>query len=72
MDTIGRPTLKLTTFNVADDVRDIANLVVEYDYPWINMYRKPAVVAVSILAVFVVSWVLRGLDLTIGTREGKR
>ncbi len=72
MDTVGRPTLKLTAFNVADDVRDIADLVVEYDYPWINTYRKPAVVAVSILGVFVVSWVLGGLSLTIGTGEKKK
>jgi oligosaccharyltransferase complex subunit alpha (ribophorin I) len=72
MDTVGRPTLKLTTFNVADDLRDGADLVVEYDYPWLNTYRKPAVVAVSILAVFTVSWVLRGLDLTIGTGGEKR
>ena|SRR5215472_15320897 len=71
MDTIGRPTLILTAFNVADDVRDLVNLVVEYDYPWINIYRKPAVVTVSILAVFVVSWILSGLDLTIGTGERK-
>lgn len=72
MDTVGRPTIKLTAFNVADDVRDVTDLVVEYDYPWINNYRKPAIVAVSILAVFAVSWVLGGLDLTIGTGEKKR
>lgn len=72
MDTIGRPTLKLTVFNVADDVRDIADLIVEYDYPWVNNYRKPAIVAISILAVFAVSWVLSGLDLTIGTGEKKK
>jgi len=72
MDTVGRPTIKLTAFNVADDVRDVTDLVVEYDYPWINNYRKPAIVAVSILAVFAVSWVLGGLNLTIGTGEKKR
>lgn len=72
MDTVGRPALKLTAFNVADDLRDITDLVIEYDYPWINAYRKPAIVVASILGVFAVSWMLSGLDLTIGTGEKKR
>lgn len=70
LDTVGRPTLKLTALNVADEVRENVDLIVTYDYPWIAGYRKPITIAAGILAVFVASWVVGGLDLRIG-RQGK-
>jgi len=66
MDTIGRPTLKLTALNVADDVRDNVDLIVTYDYPWIAGFRKPITITAGILALFVASWIIGGLDLRIG------
>jgi oligosaccharyltransferase complex subunit alpha (ribophorin I) len=69
MDTIGRPTIKLTALNVADEVRENTDLIVTYDYPWVAGYRKPITITAGILAVFVASWVIGGLDLRIGKAE---
>jgi len=69
MDTVGRPTLKLTALNVADDVRDNVDLIVTYDYPWIAGFRKPITITTGILALFAASWIIGGLDLRIGKVE---
>lgn len=72
MDTVGRPTLKLTALNVADEVRENTDLIVTYDYPWFAGYRKPMTIAAGILAVFAASWVIGGLDLRIGKAEKEK
>ncbi len=67
MDTLGRTTLELTAINVVDELRD-RELVVMYDYPFSARFRKPLTIFGGILLVFVVSWVVGNLDVSIGSK----
>ena len=69
MDTIGRPTLILTVFNAVDEWRDRGDVVVSYDYPWLEPYRKPGVFAASVFGIFFALWLLGNIDISIGKRK---
>ena len=68
MDTLGRPTLKLTALNVVDDWRD-KELVVTYEYPWTAGYRKPLTIAAGLGSIFLAVYVLGSVDTRIGARK---
>lgn len=67
-DTVGRTTLTLTAINVVDELRD-RELIVVYDYPSLAKFRKPLAIFVGLLVVFVVSWVVGNLDVSIGGKK---
>lgn len=71
MDTLGRTTLTLTAVNIVDDLRD-RELIVTYDYPFSARFRKPLTITAGLLAVFVVAWVVGNLDVSIGSKKGKK
>ncbi|KAF2455346.1 oligosaccharyltransferase alpha subunit [Lineolata rhizophorae] len=68
MDTIGRPTLKLSAMNVVDEWRD-KTLVVTYDYPWAAGFRKPLTIFATMFCVFTVAWIVGNLDVSIGKKK---
>ena len=68
MDTVGRTTLKLTAFNVVDEMRD-REVIVTYDYPFMAGFRKPIAIFVSFLAAFGTAWVISKLDVSIGRKK---
>jgi oligosaccharyltransferase complex subunit alpha (ribophorin I) len=70
MDTLGRTTLTLTAVNVVDELRD-RDLIVTYDYPFAARFRKPLTIFGGVLFVFVTSWVVGNLDVSIG-KKAKR
>ena len=68
MDTVGRTTLTLTAINLVDDIRD-RDLVVTYDYPSALRFQKPLMIFAGLMVIFVVSWVVGSLDVSIGKKE---
>lgn len=68
MDTVGRTTLKMTAFNVIDEMRD-REVVITYDYPFIAGFRKPIAIFATVLAVFGAAWVISILDVSIGRKK---
>ncbi|KAK5169095.1 dolichyl-diphosphooligosaccharide--protein glycosyltransferase subunit 1 [Saxophila tyrrhenica] len=68
MDTLGRTTLELTAINVVDELRD-RELIVTYDYPFSAQFTKPLTIFAGLMAVFVVSWVIGNLDVSIGGKK---
>lgn len=68
MDTLGRTTLELTAINIVDELRD-RDVVVTYDYPFSARFRKPLTIFAGVLFVFVVSWVIGNLDVSIGRKQ---
>lgn len=68
MDTLGRPTLKLTALNVVDDWRD-KELVVTYDYPWSAGYRKPMTIAAGLGGLLLAIYLVTSVDTRIGKRK---
>jgi oligosaccharyltransferase complex subunit alpha (ribophorin I) len=68
MDTIGRTTLTLTALNIVDEIRD-RDLVVTYDYPAMERFRKPLTIFAGITFIFVVSWIIGNLDVSIGRKQ---
>ncbi|CAK4025271.1 oligosaccharyltransferase subunit alpha like [Lecanosticta acicola] len=68
MDTVGRTTLTLTAINLVDEFRD-RDLVVTYDYPSSAKYWKPLTITAGMLLVFVISWVVGNLDVSIGKKK---
>jgi oligosaccharyltransferase complex subunit alpha (ribophorin I) len=68
MDTVGRPTLKLTALNVVDEWRD-KDLVITYDYPWTAGYRKPLTIAAGLGSIFLGVFFIGSLDTRIGRRK---
>lgn len=67
MDTLGRPTLQLTAFNLVDEWRD-KDLIITYDYPFGAAYRKPLTISAAIFAVFAAAWLVGSLDVSIGKK----
>jgi oligosaccharyltransferase complex subunit alpha (ribophorin I) len=68
MDTVGRPTVKLTALNVVDEWRE-KDLIVTYDYPWTAGYRKPITIAAALGGAFVATWIVGNIDTRIGGRK---
>lgn len=68
MDTVGRTTLTVTAVNVVDELRD-RDLIVTYDYPFAARFRKPLTIFAGVLVLFVASWVVGNLDVSIGKQK---
>jgi len=68
MDTIGRPAVILTAYNAVEDWREKVDLLITYDYPWFESFRKPLTIAVAIFGAFVTVWVVGNVDVRIGKR----
>jgi len=70
LDTIGRTALIIKARNLVDDFRD-RDLVVSYEVPLAASLRKPLVIFVSTLAVFVAVWAVGTLDLNFASSKKK-
>lgn len=70
MDTLGRTTLHLTAMNLNDEWRD-REVIVTYDYPFSASFRKPLTFVAAMMAIFGVAYVVGGLNLSIGKKEGR-
>ncbi|EEU47882.1 uncharacterized protein NECHADRAFT_90136 [Fusarium vanettenii 77-13-4] len=57
LDTIGRTTVTVKARNLVDEFRD-RQLIISYDAPLVSALRKPTVIFVSVLAVFITTWAL--------------
>jgi oligosaccharyltransferase complex subunit alpha (ribophorin I) len=68
MDTVGRTTLSLTAINLSDEWRD-RDLIITYDYPFLEGFRKPMVIFGAMLAVFGTAWLVGSLDTSIGKKQ---
>lgn len=68
LDTLGRTTLTITASNIVDDFRD-RELIVTYDYPFTASLRKPMVVFVSMLGVFIVAYVIGGVEVKFASKK---
>jgi oligosaccharyltransferase complex subunit alpha (ribophorin I) len=68
MDTLGRPTLKLTALNVVDEWRD-KDLIITYDYSWTAGYRKPLTIAAGLGSLFLGVFLVTSVDTRIGKRK---
>ncbi|KIW02987.1 uncharacterized protein PV09_05647 [Verruconis gallopava] len=68
MDTLGRPTLKLTALNVVDEWRD-RDLIVTYDYPWTAGYRKPLTIAAGLGSILLAAYLISSVDTRIGKKQ---
>lgn len=67
MDTLGRSSLTLTAVNVVDEFRD-RELFVIYEYPFMARFRKPLTIFGGFVVLFVVSWIIGNLDVSIGRK----
>jgi len=67
-DTIGRTALILTATNIVDEFRD-RDLIVTYEYPSVAKFRKPLTITATVLFVFVISWIVGNLDVSIGKKK---
>jgi len=67
MDTVGRTTLTITAINIVDELRD-RDIVVTYDYPFTARFRKPLTISAGLAFVFILSWVIGNLDVSIGKK----
>ncbi|KAK2740222.1 dolichyl-diphosphooligosaccharide--protein glycosyltransferase subunit 1 [Onygenales sp. PD_40] len=67
MDTVGRTVLGLSVENVVDECRD-GWVVITYDYPSLEILRKPLTIAAGLFGVFVTVWGLGRLDVSIKKR----
>ena len=72
MDTLGRTALTLTAINVVDEQRERSDVVVTYDLPASAAYRKPLTIFGGFAVVFLLSWVVGNLDVSIGGRKQKQ
>ncbi|KAK7552333.1 Ribophorin I [Phyllosticta citricarpa] len=70
MDTVGRTSLKLTALNLNDEWRG-RDLIVTYDYPYLEGFRKPFTITAAFVAVFAVWWALGNVDTSIGAPRPK-
>ncbi|KAJ5894481.1 hypothetical protein N7495_006172 [Penicillium taxi] len=67
MDTIGRTTLTLKVNQLTDEARD-AQIVVTYDHSFIDALRKPLTIFGGLLTVFVATWFIGNIDVSIKKR----
>lgn len=68
LDTLGRPALTITARNLVDDLRD-RELIVSYDYSLSASLRKPLIVFVSMLGLFVSAWVIGGVEVKFSSKK---
>jgi oligosaccharyltransferase complex subunit alpha (ribophorin I) len=68
MDTIGRTALTLHARNLVDAVRD-RELIVTYEYPLTAALRKPVMIIVSVLGLFVAVFLLGSLKTGISAKR---
>ncbi|KAL5614376.1 hypothetical protein BROUX41_004482 [Berkeleyomyces rouxiae] len=66
LDTVGRTAVIIKAENVVDDFRD-RQLFIAYDYSTSSALRKPLVVFVSAISVFIVTYLLTSIDLSFAT-----
>ncbi|KFY25933.1 hypothetical protein V493_04359 [Pseudogymnoascus sp. VKM F-4281 (FW-2241)] len=71
LDTIGRTALTLQARNLVDAVRD-RELIVTYEYPLSAALRKPVVIIVSVLGLFVAVYLLGSLNTGISSKRVKK
>ena len=71
MDTVGRTTLNLIAINVVDELRE-RDLIVHYEYPSSAKFRKPLTFAGGLMVVFVISWVIANVDVSIGKKQKQK
>ena len=64
MDTTGRTALTIHAVNLVDELRG-RDLIVTYKYPFAAALKKPLTVFTGALAIFVVSWFVGNLDVSI-------
>lgn len=60
--------LTLNAMNIVDDFRD-RELIVTYDYPLLAGLRKPLVIFIGAITVFLTAWGIGSLDVGI---KGKK
>jgi oligosaccharyltransferase complex subunit alpha (ribophorin I) len=83
MDTLGRTVLTLTVENLADEARDsqlvvslglvcsrplLICLQIAYDYSLLDALRKPFTITAGLLSVFVATWAIGNVDVSIKKR----
>ena len=71
LDTLGRTTLTMTALNVVDEIRD-RDVIVTYDYPFAARFRKPLTIFAGLVLVYVVSWVVGNMDVSIGRKQKQK
>jgi oligosaccharyltransferase complex subunit alpha (ribophorin I) len=54
--------------NLVDDFRD-RDLIITYDYSIMASLRKPFIVYASMVGVFVVAWIVGGLEVGFSTSK---
>lgn len=68
LDTLGRPALTIKAHNLVDDFRD-RELIVSYDYSLSASLRKPLIVFVSMVGLFVAAWVIGGVEVKFSSKK---
>lgn len=69
LDTVGRTVLTLRTRNLVDEFSRNRELTVTYDYPFLASLRKPFVVFTTMLGIFIVMYIIGGLEVKIGSSK---
>lgn len=62
LDTTGRTVLVIKARNLVDELRE-RELIVSYDVPLEAEIRKPVVVFVSALVLFIAAYIIGGIQL---------
>ncbi|MCJ1233368.1 dolichyl-diphosphooligosaccharide--protein glycosyltransferase subunit 1 [Varicellaria rhodocarpa] len=62
-------TVTLPCFPSLNFVMLIQDKQITYDYPFLASFRKPIIIFVSVLGVFVTAWVLSKIDTSIGKKS---
>lgn len=67
LDTVGRTVLTIKARNLVDDFRG-RELIVSYEYSFLDSLRKPLVIFASTLSVFVGIWAISQIDVKFSTK----
>lgn len=59
---MGRTAIIITAKNIVDEFRG-REVIITYTYPLLAGLRKPLVIFVSTLSIFVAGWVVGGLNV---------
>ena len=62
LDTLGRTAVTVSAKNIVDEFRG-REVIISYEYPLLAGLRKPFVIFVSMLGIFVAGWVIGGLEV---------
>ncbi|KAJ2900501.1 uncharacterized protein MKZ38_002406 [Zalerion maritima] len=68
LDTLGRTVLAINATNLVDDMRD-RELIVTYDSSLIDSLRKPLLVFTSMFTIFVVAYIVGGVEVKISSKK---